>query len=58
MGMLAGVTDCGRVGNGVTEEDWHWDLNPGGAAMQGFLGPCSFGESWDCAALGCSLFAT
>ena len=25
----------GRVGNGVAEEDWHGDLNPGMAAMQG-----------------------
>ena len=58
MGMLAGVTDCGRVGNGVTEEDWHWDLNPGGAAMQGFLGLHSFGGGWDRVALGFSLFAT
>ena len=24
----------GRVGNGAAEEDWHWDLNPGVAAMR------------------------
>ena len=35
----------GGVGNGAAEEDWHWDLNPGVAAMPG----------WDCVALGCSL---
>ena len=23
----------GGVGNGATEEDWHWDLNPGAAAI-------------------------
>ena len=23
----------GGVGNGAAEEDWHWDLNPGVAAM-------------------------
>ena len=55
--MLAGVTDCGRVGNGAAEEDWHWNLNPGMAAIWGFLGPRSFGKSWDHAALGCALFA-
>ena len=33
MGMLASVVDLGGVGNGVAEEDWHWDLNPGAAAM-------------------------
>ena len=22
------------VGNGAAEEDWHWDLNPGEAAIQ------------------------
>ena len=35
----------GGVGNGAAEEDWHWDLNPGMAAMPG----------QDHAALGCSL---
>ena len=47
----------GGVGNGAAEEDWHWDLNPGEAAILGILGPRSFGESWDHVALGCSLFA-
>ena len=23
----------GGVGNGAAEEDWHWDLNPGAAAI-------------------------
>ena len=46
----------GGVGNGAAEEDCCWDLNPGMAAMLGFLGPHSFGESWDHAALGFSLF--
>ena len=32
----------GGVGNGAAEEDWHWDLNPGVAAIQ--RGPPSFGE--------------
>ena len=41
----------------VAEEDWCWDLNPGMAAIWGFLGPRSFGKSWDHAALGCALFA-
>ena len=26
----------GGVGNGATEEDSHWDLNPGAAAMLGW----------------------
>ena len=30
------------VRNGAAEEDWHWDLNPGVAAIQ--RGPPSFGE--------------
>ena len=30
--MLAGVTDYGR------SQKWCWDLNPGTAAMWGFLG--------------------
>ena len=34
---------------GAAEEDWHWDLNPGVAAMLGFF--------WDHAALGYTLFA-
>ena len=34
----------GGVRNGAAEEDWHWDLNPGAAAMPGE----------DHAALGCS----
>ena len=38
----------GGVGNGVAEEDWHWDLNLGSAATQVFLGPRSLGreEPW------------
>ena len=35
----------GGVRNGAAEEDWHWDLNPGARAMEG----------WDHAAVGCSL---
>ena len=31
----------GGVGNGVAEEDSHWDLNPGMAAMRGLT--CGFG---------------
>ena len=46
MGMLAGVTDCGRSWNGAAEEDWCWDLNPGVAATV---------DGWDHVALGCSL---
>ena len=46
----------GGVRIGAAEEDWLGDLNPGAAAILRFLGgPCSFGESWDCAALGCAL---
>ena len=45
----------GGVGNGAAEEDWCWDLNLGLAALQSFGGPWGFGESWDLAALGCSL---
>ena len=41
------------VRNGAAEKDWHWDLNPDVAAMQG--GTTCFGESQDHAALGCSL---
>ena len=26
------------VRNGAAEEDWHWDLNPGAAAMLGLFG--------------------
>ena len=37
----------GRVGNGAAEEDWHWDLNPGGAAIRHPVGTtwlwCLFG---------------
>ena len=41
----------GGVGNGAAEEDWHWDLNPGVAAIPkrtmqlwwSRLGLCSFG---------------
>ena len=33
MGMLAGVDDWGGVGNGDAQENSHWDLNPGMAAM-------------------------
>ena len=40
-GMLAGVADCGGVGNGAAEEDLCWDLNPGEAAMRGL-----FGTTW------------
>ena len=25
----------GGVGNGAAEEDWHWDLNLGAAAIEG-----------------------
>ena len=32
----------GGVGNGAAEEDWHWDLNPGVAAIPG-RGPHGFG---------------
>ena len=28
----------GGVRNGVAKEDWHWDLNPGTAAMRGLWG--------------------
>ena len=37
----------GGVGNGAAEEDWHWGLNPGMAAIpEG--GSCSFGRvGWD-----------
>ena len=28
----------GGVGNGVAEEDWRWDLNPGAASMGGSFG--------------------
>ena len=51
----------GGVGNGAAEEDWHWDLNPGMAAIWGLLlgphillgttrleresGPCGFGSA-------------
>ena len=31
----------GGVGNGVAEEDWHWDLNPGAAATRHL-----FGTTW------------
>ena len=48
----------GGVGNGAAEEDWSRDLNPSAAVMRSFLGQCGFGESWDCADLGCNLFAT
>ena len=48
----------GGVGNGAAEEDWRADLNPGVAAVLGFLGPHSFGGGWDRVALGFSLFAT
>ena len=41
--MLAGVTDVGGVGNGATEEDWRWDLNPGVAATPKG-GPHGFGR--------------
>ena len=27
----------GGVGNYATEEDWHWDLNPGVAAIRGLF---------------------
>ena len=33
----------GGTGNGAAEEDWHWDINPGMAAIRClFLGPCVF----------------
>ena len=32
----------GGVGNGAAEEDWHWDLNPGVAAIPE-RGPRGFG---------------
>ena len=32
----------GGVGSGAAEEDWHGDLNPGTAAMQG-REACDFG---------------
>ena len=32
------------VGNGATEEDWPWDLNPGMAAMWGLLGTMRLGQ--------------
>ena len=45
----------GGVRNGAAEEDWHWDLNPGAAAIPGRtmwlwwrrLGPHSSGRGWD-----------
>ena len=46
----------------AAEEDWHWDLNPGAAAIPAEdhaalaeWGPCGFDESQDHIALGCSL---
>ena len=49
----------GGVGNGAAEEDWHWDLNTGTAAILGFLGttqiwgapflPCGLGSKRDLA---------
>ena len=42
------------VGNGAAEEDWHWDLNPGTAAMLVLLAGY-FGQSQDHVTLGCSL---
>ena len=32
----------GGVGNVAAEEDWHWNSNPGTAAILG-RGPCGFG---------------
>ena len=34
-------TIVGGVRGGAAEEDWHWDLSPGTAAMLGF-----FGNTW------------
>ena len=34
----------GGMGNGVAEEDWHWDLNPGMAAMQRLFGTVRLGQ--------------
>ena len=33
MGMLKVWPIVGGVGNGAAEEDWHWDLSPGVAAI-------------------------
>ena len=51
----------GGVGNGATEEDWCWDLNPGMAAMPGEdhvalaeWGLIGLGQSQDNMALGCA----
>ena len=36
-------TTVGGARNGAAEEDWHWDLNPGGATIwRLFLGPRVF----------------
>ena len=34
----------GGVGNGADEEDWHWGLNPGVAAMRGLFGTMQLGQ--------------
>ena len=34
----------GGVGNGEAEEDWHWDLNPGAAAMRQLFGTTRLGQ--------------
>ena len=45
----------GGVANGVSEEDWRWDLNPGEAEMWPLFGTtglgqrrtgCLFGTTW------------
>ena len=38
----------GGFGNSVAGEDWHWDLNPGAAAML---------DGWSHEVLGCSLLS-
>ena len=32
------------VGNAEAEEDWHWDLNPGKAAMRSLFGTMRIGQ--------------
>ena len=42
--MLAAVANVGGVRNGAAEEDWHWDLTPGVAALQGLFGTTRRGQ--------------
>ena len=61
--MLAAVANCGRRRKWGCRGSWHWDLNPGVAAVRHlFLGPLVFSgttQLWHRvrtnAALGCSL---